>query len=66
MFREIMIPKKQADRSVRKADSAGRLDRYVSTNKAMGLGFPREGVEPQPPLPLGRPFGSFPAMRKGT
>ena len=56
----------QADRSVRKADSGGRLDRNVSTNKAMGIGFQRKGVEPQPPLSFGRPFGSFPAMRKGT
>ena len=58
--------KSQADRSVRKADSAGRLDSYVSSNKAMGIGFQRKGTEPQPPLSFGRPFGSFPAMRKGT
>ena len=25
------------------ADSAGRLDSYVSTNKAMGIGFQRKG-----------------------
>ena len=58
--------KNQADRSVRKADSAGRLDLNVRTNKATGIGFQRKGVEPQPPLSFGRPFGSFPAMRKGT
>ena len=34
--------KSQADRSVRKADSAGRLDSYVRTNKAFeGVGVPR-------------------------
>ena len=27
----------------------GRLDSYVSTNKAMGIGFQRKGVEPQSP-----------------
>ena len=58
--------KSQADRSVWKADSAGRLDCYVSSNKAMGIGFQRKGTESQPPFSFGRPFGSFPAMRKGT
>ena len=43
-------PKSQADRSVRKADSAGRLDRDVSTNKRLkGLGFLREGGDRNPP-----------------
>jgi len=58
--------KSQADLSVRKADSAGRLDRDVRSNKAMGFGFQRKGVEPQPPLSFGCPFGSFPTKRKGT
>ena len=39
--------KNQADRSVRKADSVGRLDFVDSTNKAMGIGFQRKGTEPQ-------------------
>ena len=39
----------QADRSVRQADSAGRLDLYVSTNKAMGIGFQRKGEKSQSP-----------------
>ena len=58
--------KNQADRSVRKADSAGRLDCYVSSNKAMGIGFQRKGEKSQSPLSFGRPFGSFPTNRKGT
>ena len=34
--------KNQADRNVRQADSGGRLDRYVRTNKAFeGVGVPR-------------------------
>ena len=48
--------KSQADRSVRQADSAGRLDSYVSSNKAMGIGFQRKGVKPQPPPFLWSPL----------
>ena len=36
-------PKSQADRSVRQADSAGRLEHVERTNKAMGVGFQRKG-----------------------
>ena len=44
-------PKSQADRSVRKADSAGRLDRDVSTNKRLkGLGSLREGGDRNPEI----------------
>ena len=40
--------KSQADRSVRQADSGGRLDSYVSPNKAMGIGFQRKGGNRNP------------------
>ena len=82
---------------MRKADSAGWFDRYVSTNKRLNeMGLQGEGSRHLPAenmgifcvsrifvgdtgddstsltchlqsfLPLGRPFGSFPANRKGT
>ena len=47
-------PKSQADRSVRKADSAGRLDRDVSTNKRLNeLGFQGEGSRHLPAENMG-------------
>jgi hypothetical protein len=43
-------PKSQADRSVRKADSAGRLDRYVRSNKRLkGWRFLRGGEDRNSP-----------------
>ena len=43
-------PKSQADRSVRKADSAGRLDRHVRTNKRLkGWSFLRGGEDRNSP-----------------